>query len=192
MGLRDQLLKAGLVSKKQAQKVDSESRRVQHVAHKNAAVASELSAQALAEQKNIEEEQSRKKEADRQRNLELEAERLEKEKLYRVRQLLKSNDLQEPSADNRYFFRASDTRIASLLVTPFQREMIARGKIGIVRTENSEDQEFLLVPAHTVHTVRNILPARFALLHPAVEDWQDVGEIVEKEYWRESEVSSVL
>ncbi len=191
MGLRDQLLKAGLVSKKQAQKVASDARRTQHVAHKNTEVASQLSAQALAEQKALEEDLARKREDDRRRNLEIEAQRLEREKTYRVRQILKSNDLHEPSAQERYFFRASETRITSLLVTTFQREMIARGKIGVVAADESDDREFILVPAHAVHTVKQILPERFTMLHSAIEDWQDVGEIIEKEYWRESESSPI-
>jgi hypothetical protein len=69
--------------------------------------------------------------------------------------------------------------------------MIARGKIGIVAADESDDREFILVPAHTVHTVQQILPDRFTMLHSSIEDWQDVGEILEKEYWRESESSPI-
>ncbi len=187
MGLREQLLKAGLVSKKQAQKVESNSRKTQHVAHKNNEAAAKISSQAEAEQAAIEEERALKREDDRRRNLEIEAQRLEKEKVYRVRQLIKSNDLHEPSAEERYFFRATETRIASILVTPFQREMIARGKIGIVECTDLDERDFVIVPAHTVRTVQALLAERFVLLHTAVEDWQDIGEIVEKEYWREGE-----
>lgn len=188
MGLRDQLLKAGLVSKKQAQKVNADVRRNQHVAHKNADVARELAQQSQAELQSLEQEQARKREDDRRRNLEMEAARLEKEKRYRVRQLIQSNNQSEINAEERYFFRISDTKIISIFVTAFQREMIARGKIGIVECDDGDDKNFAIVPSQIIVTIQQLIPTRYTLLHSSVEDWQDVGEIVEKEYWQDSEI----
>jgi uncharacterized protein YaiL (DUF2058 family) len=189
MGLREQLLKAGLVSKKQAQKADATARKTEHQVHKNVQTAKELQSQKEAEEKAVQLERDRKREEDRLRNLEIEAQRLEREKTHRIRQLINSNDLQERSAEERYYFTAKGHTMRSLLVTPFQREMIARGKIAIVATDDSDDREYVLVPTPTARTILQITPNRFALLHKAIEDWQDIAEIVEKEYWQTAEDS---
>jgi uncharacterized protein YaiL (DUF2058 family) len=180
MGLRDQLLKAGLVSKKQARKAETDSRRVEHQARKDEVVATQREEERLTEQARIEQEREKKREEDRRRNLEIEAARLEKEKIYRVRQLLKSNDLFDNSSTETYFFVEADRFVRNIQVTHFQREMLARGKFGIVRSD-FDDREFVLVPAHTVATIHRLAPDRFYVLHSAIEDWQDLDEIVSKE-----------
>lgn len=189
MGLREQLLKAGLVSKKQAQKVEANARKTEHQVHKNVAVAKDLQAQKEAEEKSIQLERDRKREEDRLRNLEIEAQRLEREKTYRVRQLIQSNDLFDKSAEERYFFTLNNGSMKSILVTPFQREMIARGKLSIIATDDSDDHDFVIVPTPTVRTILAIMPQRFAVLQNSVEDWQDLAEIVEKEYWNNSKTT---
>ncbi len=189
MGLREQLLKAGLVSKKQAQKADATARKTEHQVHKNVQTAKELQIEKEAEEKALQVERDRKREEDRIRNLEIEAQRLDRERTHRVRQLINSNDMQDRSAEERYYFTAKGQTMRSLLVTPFQREMIARGKIAIVATDDSDEREYVLVPTPTARTILSIMPTRFALLHKAIEDWQDIGEIVEKEYWQPTEDS---
>ena len=184
MGLREQLLKAGLVSKKQAQKAEATARKTEHQVLKNADVVKDLVIQKAAEETEIQAERERKREEDRIRNLEIEAQRLDREKTYRVRQLIQSNDLFDKSADERYFFTSKSGSMQSILVTPFQREMIARGKISIMAADESDDRDFVLVPTTTARTILAIMPHRFALLQKAVEDWQDLAEIVEKEYWQ--------
>ena len=54
MSLRDQLLKAGLVSKKQAKQAESQAKLQSHQAKKNKAVAEELDNQRQQELQQIE------------------------------------------------------------------------------------------------------------------------------------------
>ena len=59
MSLRDQLLKAGLVSKKQAQKVEASNRKQGHDSKKNKELADALQAEKQLELDKIEEEKNK-------------------------------------------------------------------------------------------------------------------------------------
>lgn len=178
MGLRDQLLKAGLVSKKDARKAESSKRKEDHEAKKNRELAEKLAAERAAEQAAIDAEKAAKIERDRQLNLERDAEAREREKIHRVRQMLESNRIYELTAELPYYFLGENQWVCRLMVTHFQREMLARGKIGIARYHGSGDQEYVLVPRHTIASVRSVLPDHYVVLHDPIEDSVELTEEV--------------
>lgn len=172
MSLRDQLLKAGLVSKKQAQKVEALNRKQGHDSKKNKQLADTIEAEKKAELEKIEEEKNKRKELDKELNKQRDLLIQQREMLYRARQLLNSNCLNSPSASEPYYF-AENNFIRKVFVTPWQREMLARGKIGIGRPLDDVD-EFYLIPLSAAKVIQEIAPMRLITLHSELDDSQEL------------------
>ena len=165
MSLRDQLLKAGLVSQGKAKKVESDARKQAHKIKKDKSLAATETARKEAEQRSRKAEEARKKERDRLLNLEREAEKQHHADLARVRQLIASQRLNDPDADIRYNFSADGRRIRFVRVTAQQQNRLAMGLIGIAR--NADDEYDLpLIPRETALTVAKLDPDSLLLLHP--------------------------
>jgi uncharacterized protein YaiL (DUF2058 family) len=157
MSLREQLLKAGLVSKEQAKQAESGARKQGHqIKKKQAAPTVEAARQA---------EERRQREAEKQR----------KASLAQARQLIDSNRLNEADAESRYNF--TDGRyIRSVRVTSQQQKLLAMGRIGIARND-ANPYDFPLIPRETALKLTELCPDKLLLLHPendgneAEEDW---------------------
>ena len=92
----------------------------------------------------------------------------------RALQLIASNRLnEERTAQGLYFFCEHQRHVRKVLVTEYQREMLARGKYGIARPSELVD-EFVILPYHTWQTVQVLCPQLLLVLHPPVEDSQEV------------------
>jgi uncharacterized protein YaiL (DUF2058 family) len=178
MGLRDQLLKAGLVSKKQAKKADAEVKRQDHEAKKSKVVAGQVATEKELELIAIEEEAAKKREHDLQLNMEREAERARKEAWYRCRQLLRSNVLNERRAVVPYYFAERERFVRTVYVTEYQKELLARGKLAIGRPEEDVD-DFVIIPLYTAQTVQRLCPEMLVCLHSEVEDSVDLATLVD-------------
>ena len=174
MTLRDQLLKAGLVSQEKAKKVDSQSRKQTHQLKKNRALAAAEAARKAQEQHQVEAELEHKRQRDRQLNLEREEQKRRREITARARQLIDSNRLNDSSADIRYHFFIDKRYISSVWVTRQQQKQVARGSLGIVRNED-DIYDFPLVPRETAVQLAQLGPHRVLLLHPENQDL-DVNE----------------
>lgn len=175
MGLRDQLLKAGLVNKKQAKKAEAEAKKLDHDVRKNKVVAEQVASQKNDELRTIEEDSARKREMDRALNLERDAQRAEKEKVYRCLQLMRSNRLNENRrARIPYFFAEGERVVRKVLVNEYQREMLARGKYGIGRPAEAVD-DFVILPYHTSQTIQSLCPHFLLVLHPPVDDSAEIS-----------------
>lgn len=165
MSLRDQLLKAGLVSADKAKKADTEARKQSHQQKKNKGLAAEDAARKAEEQRQRDEEAAQKRERDRQLNREREAEKQRRAELARVRQLLAAHRQNEPKAEIQYNFLAPDKRfIRYVRVTPPQQKQLARGQLGIVSNDENEF-DFVLVSRDTVLAIAAAHPERVLLLH---------------------------
>src|SRR5687768_10535955 len=101
MSLRDQLLKAGLASEKQAKRADraarEEKKRKRKTAKAEALPADEV-------QEKIKQELAERKERDRQLNLSREADRRAKEALIQAKEYVYAHDQREWRADQPYYF----------------------------------------------------------------------------------------
>jgi uncharacterized protein YaiL (DUF2058 family) len=173
MSLRDQLLKAGLVSKKQAKQADTQTKFQEHQAKKSKVVAKELEAQRDEELRRLEEERAAKQKADFELNLQREQKRLEREGMLRCVQLMKSNAVNERAARDNYYFLESNRFVRKVQVTPWQREMLARGRMAIGRVYEQVD-EFVILPYNIAQTVLELNPAMILTLHSAVSDDSDI------------------
>ena len=177
MSLRDQLLKAGLVTREQAEKVESNTRKKAHQANKDKTLAKAEAARKAAEQRRLEAEAQRKRERDQQLNRQREEKKKRKEIRMRARQLIDSNRLNEPDAEIRYNFSADGRTIKSMWVTEKQQKRIACGLIGIAGTKA---HDFALIPRDAALKLQEFYPEAVLLLYPesdgSEEDdwWGDV------------------
>lgn len=171
MSLRDQLLKAGLASKKQAQQVESQKRKQEHDAKKNKELENKLKQEQESELKKLEEEAQERRELDWQLNKNRDQLLAQRESLFRAKQLLRSQAANQREAHECYFFTEGNA-IRKVMVTSWQREMLARGKLGIGKPEEDTD-DFLIVPMECAKLVLEICPAKILVLHSEVD-----GELV--------------
>jgi len=162
MSLRDQLLKAGLVSKKQVSQVDSQKKKQDHDSKKNQELAQKIQRDKEQDAAAIEEEKRRQQERDKELNRQHLQMLAERESYYRAKQILNSNSKNEQKAPEPYFF-AEGNIIRKVMVTPWQREMLARGKMGIGRLSADVD-EFIIIPLDSAKTLRDICPSMLLCL----------------------------
>jgi len=173
MSLRDQFLKAGLVSKKQAKQAETQAKLKEHQAKKNKVVAQELAAERDDELRSIEEQRVEKQKYDLELNMRREQQRIERENFLRCLQLMKSNAVNENRANETYYFLESHRYVRKVMVTAWQREMLARGKMAIGRLSELVD-EFVILPYNTAQTVMELSPGFIITLHSNVSDDREV------------------
>ncbi len=142
-GLKDQLLKAGLVNEKQAKKAQLEKRkeiRQQQGAPSSAAEqAKQQALQAKAE----------KAERDRQINLQLKEEAEKKSLAAQVRQLIETHRQPKGEGEAPYNF-ADGSTVKKLYLSNKARSLIADGRLAIVKL----DQQYELVSAEIADRIR--------------------------------------
>ncbi|NBO37362.1 DUF2058 family protein [bacterium] len=173
MSLRDQFLKAGLVSKKQAKQVEAQAKLKEHHAKKNKVVADELETEREQERLRLEADRVAKQNADLQLNLQREQLRIERENQLRCLQLMKSNAANENRAREVYYFLEGERHVRKVLVTAWQRELLARGKLAIGRLSQQVD-EFVILPYHTAHTIMQLNSSMIITLHSEIADDSDI------------------
>jgi len=175
MSLQEQLLKAGLVSAAELKKQEKEARKRLHESKKHKDVAAAEAQRKAEEQRRLEEELARKREHDRQLNREREAQKKLKEEMARARQLIASHRLNDSSGDIPYNFR-DGAYIRLVRVTPQQQTQLVKGRLGIVRSFDS-DYDFTLVPRETALKLAEGFPERLLLLHPEGDSHENQEEI---------------
>lgn len=165
MSLRDELLKAGLVSADKARKLNSDTRKQDYQRKKSKTLAEEAAQQAEM-RRQVEAAAARKRERDRQLNLEREVEKQRREHIARAHQLIDSHRLNHPEAEILYNFLDSDGHwIRAIRVLPPQRQGLAIGRLAIVRGDRHEF-DFPLVPRDIALKWAEFAPERVMLLHP--------------------------
>lgn len=136
--LRDKLLKAGLVDKKQKTQVDTQDRR-----DKKQKGADQLAAQEEAKQRAFAEKLAAEAEAKRQYESERAAERLRHEARDRVRNICERWAVrQRRPGQRRFYFIRRSGRIGYLLVSDELLEKLSVGAMAII--ERLDDSEYQL------------------------------------------------
>jgi len=172
MSLQDELVKAGLVSKDKASKVKTDARKQTHRAKKAGAVSADSVRQRETQQR-LDAELKHKRDRDRALNQEREALKKINEKEARARQIIKSNRLNEVSADIRYNFLLENRFIRSIQVTMQQRKLLAMGRLGIVSNKEDEYDYPLLSRANALKLAQ-LFPDRLLLLHPEKDEYDEI------------------
>lgn len=149
--LKDQLIQAGLVSKKQAHEVRRKKPKGR-AANKAKTVEQKQRASELAAL------DAHKRERDKALNAQREAQRKAREQAEWVRQMLSSHAIkkQPPGEDDVAFHFSLDSTVAHLYVAAEQRAQLAAGQIGIVKF----DGQYHLLPKTIVARVAERVPKR--------------------------------
>ena len=164
MSLRDELLKAGLVSSDKAKKLDSDGRKQDYQRKKGKVLTPEEEMQRVEARQRAEAEAARKCEQDRQLNQAREAEKQHREQIARARQLIEAHRTNDPKAEIAYNFQDGN-RIRTIRVTSPQRQALAMGRLAIVRGDRREF-DFALTPRDVAQKLAEFAPDRVVLLHP--------------------------
>ena len=128
LSLRDQLLQAGLITKKQAQDNSKQQhhqrKQQQHQQPKSAAPAKPVESP----------EQARKRAADQERSRKLQEKAEQKAKRAEIKQLVEQNKLPKLSGDDLYNF-LDGRNIRRIPVNPEMRRRLGAGELYVVRCD---------------------------------------------------------
>ncbi len=152
--LKDQLLKAKLVSKKQVRKVEHEQRKRKK----------ELGREGIEREKaRLREEQEEKERLRREEQRRQEQRRKDEEMaragLQRIRSLVTGADLSKfGSGPNSFYFKASNGTIPCLEVSGAMAERLETGRAVIVELPGERAPEFFIVPPDVAEQVQRATP----------------------------------
>ncbi|WP_428385991.1 DUF2058 domain-containing protein [Nevskia ramosa] len=161
LSLRDQLLQAGLISKKQAEKAQAatgkDKPRGQHN-HGKQITAQAPNAEALKAA-----EAARKAKAAKDRELMDKAKEKQalKAKYAEIKQLVEANKLPPVVSEDLYNFVDHKNNIRRIAVTPELRAQIIDGRVGIARCEG----RYSLVPGAVADKIRERDPRAVATIN---------------------------
>ncbi|HEY4366907.1 MAG TPA: DUF2058 domain-containing protein [Steroidobacteraceae bacterium] len=136
MSLREQLLAAGLVSKKQAKQADQQER--QHPKKRPSPGPSEEQKRAMQQAQAAKAARDQELNRQRQQNAELKA------RFAQIRQIIEQNRLPKIEGDDYLTFNFIDRqKVRRIAVDAARRDQIIRGELVIARSEG----RYYLVPA---------------------------------------------
>ena len=152
LSLREQLLKAGLVSEKQVKQAEQKqkSKAFQDSKHVSKKDRDQREAARVAEQQRLAAAKATK---DAELNRKREEKAAAKARWAEIRQLVEQNKIAKPESDD-YFHFVMNGKVCRIPVDASLRERIVRGEIAIVRCDGHHE----LVPAETGERVREREP----------------------------------
>lgn len=143
-GLKDQLLKAGLVNEKQLKKAQQEQRKEERQ-NQGPGKSSTAAEAKLRQQKALAE----KAERDRQLNSQRKEEQEKKAGAAQIRQLIETH--RQPQGDGEIPYNFTDAnKVKRMYVSDKVREHLIRGRLAIVRL----DDQYELVPPEIAERIR--------------------------------------
>jgi uncharacterized protein YaiL (DUF2058 family) len=178
-GLKDQLLKSGLVNEKQVKQAQQQKRKE----------ANQQRAQGKSggdeEKRRIQAAQAEKAERDRQLNLQLKEAAERKAVAAQIRQLIENHRLARAEGDLPFNFE-DHGKVKRIYVTESLRQQLTRGLLAIVRL----DEAFELVPAEAAAKIRARDPAAIVFSNDAPPAGRTEGE--DDAYYAQFEVPDDL
>jgi uncharacterized protein YaiL (DUF2058 family) len=158
LSLRDQLLKAGLVSEKQAKQVGKQKQKENRLVHKGQAEKDE-SARLAALQAQAE-KAARDQELNRQQQEKAE----QKARAAQVKQLIERSRLPKLGGEDYYNF-VDDKKVKRLAVNALMRDKLSRGSLAIVRHGGGYE----VIPREAALKIQEREPQRIVLLNTPTE-----------------------
>ena len=152
--LRDKLLKAGLVTEKQAKESAREQKQASPRAHRE-------------REQQISEEERQRREAFAAREAELAEERrkeaakqaearMQSERALRLRQLVETNRVREPPGEVNFHFVKRSGKIGRLAVSPETAKLLESGAAAVV--EDPGQPEHAVVPSEAAKRIYEVDP----------------------------------
>jgi uncharacterized protein len=155
-GLRDQLLKSGLVNEKQVKKAKKEKHKEQKTQGKSV---------VTDEKQRLQQAQSEKTERDRLLNLQRQAEADKKALAAQARQLIESHRIERKEGETPFNFTDAG-KVKKLYLEITLRDKVVRGQVAIVRL----DQQYEFVPRETAEKILQRDPSVLILLNEIAGD----------------------
>ena len=148
---QDQLLKAGLVNKKQVNKA-KQDKRVKRKKNKGKQLAPTVN--------KTREEQLAREKKNREENIRRNQEKLRQESLAQVRQIIETNRLDLRRCDDPYYF-AQGKKIRKIYVDKDITKKLSTGALAIVALDDS----FEVVPSRITEQILSRDPEAFVVRH---------------------------
>lgn len=164
-GLKDQLLKSGLVNEKQLKKAQQEKRKEDRQSQGKAGVSDE-------EKRRLQQAAAEKAERDRQLNLQRKEEAEKKAVAAQVRQLIETHRTAKGESETPFNF-VDEGKVKRLYLADPIRNQVVRGQLAIVKLNG----QYELVPADAADKIRQRDATAVVLQNDArSRQGQDVGE----------------
>ena len=182
MSLRDQLLKAGVASKKQARKAENAIKKEKKKKRKkDGPTESEQISEQLADQRK------KSKERDKELNRQIEDNRREREKIFQAKEIIVSRDRRDPYGKIKYYFSLKSNQIKSIDISQSQLSLLTKGKMGIAVCTDKADEEdlFFLLEAQDCSRIKGMLPQLIVCHHDSPLTTEE-----EKQYKEEEDLAS--
>lgn len=142
--LQDQLLGAGLINKKKAQKINAQKRKAVKESRRN---KTELTNEAtLLAEKAIEEERAKSQALNEQRKREAE----QKAVAAQIRQMISMNIIDKTDSDHTLTYNFTDqNKVKSIELSSKNHDLVSRGRLAITQ----HNDEYVLIPAEAAKKI---------------------------------------
>jgi uncharacterized protein len=147
--LREQLLKAGLVTEKQVRATEQQQQKQQHRPPQQQSKQQRQKPQPTEQKRAVEQAQAAKVARDQQLNKQREQNAQNKARFAEIRQLIEQNKLPKVESDERFNFVAG-SKLRFVAVDAARRAGINEGTLFIVRFEGQSE----VVPAAIAEKIR--------------------------------------
>lgn len=164
MSLRDQLLKAGLVSEEKVKAFESGKKSGDHRAKKDRQMAAAKKAETQAARQALEAEAARKRARDRELNDARRARLKQREDAARAHQLMDTHRVTVPPASEQRYNFQQGKYIRSIRVGEEQQRLLAAGRLGIIRNDRNRF-DYPIVPRDIALKLQAIHPSWVLCLH---------------------------
>ena len=139
MSLRDQLLKAGVVSEDRAKKVEQDKKKTKHQAYRDKDVKAKLDAEKKAQQDAILASEKAQKAKAQESNQEVSLKQQRKALRVEARRII------DQKANDQFNFSSDGKKIRYVSVTAEQRKQLGNGNLAICRNDR-DGFDYPLIP----------------------------------------------
>ena len=158
LSLRDQLMKAGLVSEKQAKQAGKQKQKQQRLEKKGQVEVDDAIKQAALQA------QAEKAARDQELNEQQKEKAEQKARAAQIKQLIESSRLPKLQSDDYYNF-VDDKKIKRIAVNTMLRDKLSRGSLAIIRHGGGYE----MIPREAALRIQERDPRRVILLNTPTE-----------------------
>lgn len=145
MSLRDQLLKAGVVSEDRAKKVEQDKKKTKHQAYRDKDVKAKLDAEKKAQQDAILASEKAQKAKAQESNQEVNLKQKRKALRLEARRIIDQKRVNVEKANDQFNFSSDGKKIRYVSVTAEQRKQLGNGNLAICRNDR-DGFDYPLIP----------------------------------------------
>lgn len=145
MSLRDQLLKAGVVSEDRAKKVEQDKKKTKHQAYRDKDVKAKLDAEKKAQQDAVLASDKAQKAKAQESNQEVSLKQQRKALRVEARRIIDQKRVNVEKANDQFNFSSDGKKIRYVSVTAEQRKQLGNGNLAICRNDR-DGFDYPLIP----------------------------------------------